>query len=197
MHPAYIHTNLTRDLIRTFAVMDEWFDKEHPLHCYKPLSGGWCIHEVLEHVMLTNHYLLIIIGKGRDKALRKRDTLTEKICWPEHYILGVPALLEIANPQAFAWHRPDHHQPTGQRTLKEVRRALRNQLDDCLYTLETLPNGEGTLHQTMMSVNNLGKLDVYQYIYFLSLHAQRHLQQLKKNEVEFYASPVSYNLELK
>jgi hypothetical protein len=46
-----------------------------------------------------------------------------------------------------------------------------------------------------MSVNNLGKLDVYQYIYFLSLHAERHLQQLKKIEEEFRASSVASDVE--
>jgi hypothetical protein len=30
-----------------------------------------------------------------------------------------------------------------------------------------------------MNVNALGKLDVYQYIYFLALHVRRHLQQLE------------------
>jgi len=30
-----------------------------------------------------------------------------------------------------------------------------------------------------MNVNGLGKLDVYQFIYFLALHVRRHLQQLE------------------
>ena len=180
-----IHTNLKRELIRTFAVMDEWFDKEHPLRCYKPSAGGWSVNEVLEHVMLTNHFLLILIEKGTVKALQKYDPTLHDDLVPSNYSLGSPALQEIANPNAFPWQRPEHHQPTGQRSIHEVRREVRNQLDRCLITLDLLPNGEGVLHHTTMSVNGLGKLDVYQYVYFLSLHAQRHLRQMEKVEEQF------------
>jgi hypothetical protein len=165
-------------------VVDEWFDKEHPLPDYKPSNGGWCIHEVLEHIMLTNHFLLIIIEKGTTEALRKCQIASVRESLNLHYTLSNRALLEIAQPDAFAWQRPEHHQPTGQRTRHDVRREIRNQLDTCLVTLELLPNGEGRLHHTTMSVNNLGKLDVYQYLYFLSLHAQRHIQQMRKVEEE-------------
>ena len=191
MHFEHIHINLKRDLIRTFAVMDEWFDKEHALRSYKPSTGGWCVNEVLEHVMLTNHFLLILIQKGCTKALRKADELNQNFAVPKGYTLDHPALLEISKPEAFAWQRPEHHQPTGQPSIHEVRRELRNHLDLCLITLDLLPNGEGVLHHTTMSVNNLGKLDVYQYIYFLSLHVQRHIQQMKKIEEEYHSSSVA------
>jgi hypothetical protein len=176
--------NLKRELIRTFAVVDEWFDKAHSLCTYKPLSGGWSINEVLEHVMLTNHFLLVLIEKGTAKALKKSET-SAVIDVPDNYVLGTPALLQIADPNAFAWQRPDHHQPTGDRPMCEVRREIRNQLERCLITLELLPNGEGILYAMTMSVNSLGKLDVYQYLYFLALHAQRHLKQMQGAEHEY------------
>jgi hypothetical protein len=47
-----------------------------------------------------------------------------------------------------------------------------------------MKNGEGLLYKTTMTVNELGKINVYEYIYFLSLHAQRHVTQMKKNESE-------------
>ena len=181
----HTHINLKRELIRTFAVVDEWFDKDSPLRCYQPSSGGWNVNEVLEHIMLTNHFLLIIIEKGTVKALRKSNDLPSPNLVPADYSLGNAALHEIADPKSFAWQRPEHHQPTGQRSIHEVRREIRNQLDRCLITLDLLPNGEGVLHQTTMSVNGLGKLDVYQYIYFLALHAQRHLRQMENLEAEF------------
>jgi hypothetical protein len=180
-----IHINLKRELIRTFAVMDEWFDKEQALRCYKPSLGGWTVNEVLEHVMLTNHFLLILIEKGTVKALQKCDGVASENLVPTDYSLSTPALLEVADPKAFPWQRPEHHQPTGGRSMHEVRGEMRNQLDRCLITLDLLPNGEGVLHQTAMSVNGLGKLDVYQYVFFLALHGQRHLRQLEKLEQEF------------
>jgi hypothetical protein len=36
-----------------------------------------------------------------------------------------------------------------------------------------------------MSVNNLGKLNVYEYVYFLAQHARRHLTQMQDNAAEF------------
>jgi hypothetical protein len=177
--------NLKRELIRTFAVVDEWFDKEHPLRCHKPFAEAWSINEVLEHLMLTNHYLLIIIDNGTAQALRKKQSMSEVFVFPDNYSLSNEAMLQIAEPGSFPWQRPDHHQPTGQPGIHEVRRELRNQLDKCLITLDFLPNGEGILHHTTMSVNNLGKLDVYQYVYFLILHAQRHIKQMTKNEWHF------------
>ena len=177
--------NLKRELIRTFAVLDEWFDKKQSLRCFKPPSGGWSVSEVLEHVMLTNRFLLILIEKGTIKALKKCELSAGSFTIPEDYVLANTTLLEVADPNAFAWHRPDHQHPSGSHSLYHIRREIRDQLDQCLITLELLPNGEGVLHHTTMSVNNVGKLDVYQYLYFVALHAQRHLRQMEKVEAEF------------
>jgi len=54
----------------------------------------------------------------------------------------------------------------------------------CLTNLERLKNGEGVLYKTTMSVNNLGKINVYEYIYFRIQHRQRHLAQMQKNKTE-------------
>ena len=186
----HILQNLKRELIRTFATLDEWFDKHGSLHRFKPADGGWCIAEILEHLHLTNHYLLMLIEKGQQKALRKMDhhALQTRL---ENYTLAVPGLLEIAEHKSFDWNRPEHHSPTGEKPLEEIRFILRDHLYRCLYVLECLPNGEGVLHDTTMTVNNLGRLDVYQYLYFLSLHIKRHKTQLEKIELEYCGSTIA------
>jgi hypothetical protein len=45
-----------------------------------------------------------------------------------------------------------------------------------------LSNGEGALYKTTMSVNSLGKIDVYEYIYFLAQHGRRHIGQMEAME---------------
>jgi len=40
-------------------------------------------------------------------------------------------------------------------------------------------NGEGSLCKVRMSVNELGKIDLYQWLYFLAQHARRHLDQME------------------
>jgi hypothetical protein len=40
-----------------------------------------------------------------------------------------------------------------------------------------------------MSVNDLGKIDLYQWLCFLAQHARRHLHQLRAVEGEFSGRP--------
>ena len=75
-------------------------------------------------------------------------------------------------------------EPKGQLGLDEIRSLITQQYLQCLQYLELMKNGEGLLYKTTMTVNALGKINVYEYIYFLSLHAQRHITQMKKNESE-------------
>ena len=76
-------------------------------------------------------------------------------------------------------------EPNGEKTLLEVRQQLKEQLQQCLGYLDALKDGEGILYKTKMSVNDLGKIDVYEYIYFLAQHGQRHITEMTKNENEF------------
>ena len=39
-----------------------------------------------------------------------------------------------------------------------------------------------------MTVNGLGKINVYEYSYFLAQHARRHLTQMQDNAAEFAAA---------
>jgi hypothetical protein len=68
--------------------------------------------------------------------------------------------------------------------LTEIRELLSQQYHQCLNYLDLMKNGKGLLCKTTMTVNKLGKINVYEYIYFLSLHAQRHLIQMKNIELE-------------
>ncbi|MBP7554952.1 MAG: hypothetical protein KA821_01715, partial [Chitinophagaceae bacterium] len=61
--------------------------------------------------------------------------------------------------------------------------------------LHSMPNGEGIVYKTTMTVNNLGKIDVYQYIYFLAQHASRHITQMQKMQNEFTSKCEAENLE--
>ena len=76
-------------------------------------------------------------------------------------------------------------EPSGEKSLKSVKTLLNEQLERCLAHLKAMPNGEGILYKTTMSVNALGKIDVYEYIYFLAQHAERHITQMEKNQAEF------------
>ena len=76
-------------------------------------------------------------------------------------------------------------EPQGQKNEMEIKEEMINQINRCLNQLENLKNGEGLLYKTTMTVDNLGKLNVYEYIYFLSKHAERHIQQMEKKQKEY------------
>lgn len=56
---------------------------------------------------------------------------------------------------------------------------MREQQKECLDLLSQMPNGEGSLYLVRMSVNNLGKINMYQWLCFLALHAKRHITQIE------------------
>lgn len=181
-----IIAQITNSLLTTFNQIDTWFEKDIRLRDYKPANGGWSINQILEHIGLTNHFLLILIDKGTTKALQNINQLDLRIEL-ENYQFHEQKLTQISLHKSFEWVRPEHMEPKGAKSLPQVREQLKEQLGQCLATLDKLPNGEGVLHKTTMSVNDLGKIDVYEYVYFLAQHGQRHLVQMQKNEVEFLA----------
>lgn len=174
-----------RDNLRTtFSEIDLWFDRDAGLRAYRPQSGGWTINEILEHIGLTNHFLLIFIEKGTRKALDKAEQsdLAEAL---RGYIFHKDKLTEVGLHQSFDWIRPEHMEPKGQRTLPEVRTQLNALLNTCYTCLDKMPNSKGAFYKTTMTVNDLGKIDVYEYIYFLAQHGRRHITQMEKNEREY------------
>lgn len=184
MHIHTVIADIRTSLVRTFTALDAWFETDPALRSYRPADGGWTINEVLEHIALTSHFLLILVEKGTNKALQNAKTLDlQKEL--EGTSFQWNKLDEVGLHKSFTWVRPEHMVPTGSKPLEEVRQQLKAQLDRCLESLSKLPNGEGVLHRTTMTVNALGKINVYEYLYFVAQHGQRHITQMEKNASEF------------
>lgn len=174
-----IKTHLTT----TFEEADRWFDEDKVVLDYDPSNGGWTIVQILEHIYLTNFYLLILIDKGVNKAIRNYkdiDLKSEVI----KYSFSKDKFIEVGEYGAFTWIRPEHMEPKGELEPSEIRYLISLQYKKCRDYLDLMKNGEGLLCTTTMTVNQLGKINVYEYIYFLSLHIQRHIVQMKNNEQE-------------
>lgn len=168
-------------LAGTFDEVDLWFDKPAAIRSYRPSSGGWTIDEILEHITLTSHFLMIVIRNSATTAL-KRAAAGAAIEAGES---DLDLLEPIGRRGAFTWSRPEHMIPTGTVPIEEVRERMRGQARECLDILERLGGGEGSLHRVRMSVNESGKLDIYQWLYFLAQHAKRHIDQMQENETEW------------
>jgi predicted DNA-binding transcriptional regulator len=172
------------ELKQTFDELFKWFNIYSELLNYAPDNKGWSIRKILEHISLTNHYLLMLIGKGTKKALEKskKEDFLDSLA---DYDLDWERLKVIGQHRSFEWRRPGHMEPRGKMRITEIRHELEQQLKQCRTHLLALQRGEGVLYKTMMSVNNLGKIDVYHYIYFLVQHAKRHITQMERVEFEF------------
>ncbi len=184
-NPALSHQKTitqVRELLKTtFNQLEIWFDKPQDLLHFQPAQGNWSIFLILEHITLTNHFLLLTIRKWSKKAMQKAER-GQPIPEGES---DLDSLEIIGQRGSFSWVRPEHMEPAGQKSLSEIRDLLNQQLQECVSLLDKMPHGEGALSQVRMSVQDLGKLDMYQWLAFLAQHAQRHAQQMDHIEQEF------------
>ena len=179
-HAQTIRT-VCESLCSIFAQIDAWFDRPEELRRFRPASGGWSVDQVLEHVSLTNHFLMLTFGKWAriaEQRARRGDLIPPGES-------DLERLSVIGERGSFGWVRPEHMEPTGVPSSTEVRATLHRQLGECLIQLERIDRGVGALCRVTMTVNDLGKIDLYQWLYFLAQHARRHLQQLIIIEAEF------------
>jgi hypothetical protein len=178
-------TSLLRSLADdAFSSLGRWGLKNAALRAFRPDPGEWNIDEIIEHIMLANRYLLILIKKGAEKAVKKAGQYDiEKAL--RRYVLTNPRLEQIGVNDSFEWKTPAHMLPAGVQSLYEVWEELKAQKEHILHYISMLADGQGVLQKTWMSVNSLGGLDVYQYIYFLLMHMRRHIRQMEQNEARF------------
>jgi len=165
-------------LDETFARLDAWcgLPVEHLLQ--RPhYPQAWTAAEHLEHIALVNHFLLLTIAKGVAIALRRAGTQPVPVDGSD-----LSRLAPIADPQAFPWEPPGHMIPTGTRPPAEVRGLLSGQHGQCRQLLERIKNGQGALCSFRMSVYGLGRLDMYQWLYFLCQHGRWHLEFLAQRQ---------------
>src|SRR2546422_9933487 len=96
-------------LVEVFADVDHWIERPADLRAYRPASGGWTIDEVLEHISLTNHFLMLTLRKSVRTALSRADR-GEPIPDEES---DLERLAIIGQRGSFSWIRPEHMEPTG------------------------------------------------------------------------------------
>jgi len=129
------------------------------------------------HITLTNHYLMIVIRRYTAKAIKRHEA--GSAIAPGQSDLAM--LDDIGRHGAFRWIRPAHMERSGQQSSGEVRSLFARQMQECLDLLASMQHGEGSFAQVRMSVNESGKLDMYQWLYFLAQHALRHVTQMRNN----------------
>jgi hypothetical protein len=165
---------LARRLDRAFAGIDERLDLAESLLGTRPARGAWSALEIAEHVVLANHYLLLLAGKIAERGIA-RARRGERI--PE--VASDWGSLDAIASREFAWTSPEHMVPSGGATARELRALLSEQRRRCASILHRTRRGEGALHDVAMSVVG-SRLDLYQLLAFVALHLERHAAQMHR-----------------
>jgi hypothetical protein len=163
-----------QSVLDAFAQVDACFDLAGDERTFRSESGAWTIDEILEHIALTNHYLLLTWRKAVATAVR-RAAEGEQVPAGES---DLERLRAIGERGTFRWVHPDHMTPRAQASSAELRERIRGQAHECLTLLDLIDDGKGALLRLHMSVGHLGRIDLYQWLYFLAQHVRRHLQRV-------------------
>lgn len=165
---------LDAELERTFRALRDGCIRDARALARRPHADGWTGLEVLEHVALTDHFLLLLADKIADRCRRR---LARGLAWPT----APPAFAQLLplTRREFSWTAPGHMVPTGTLSPAACRARLESDGERCRALLAEFPAGQGTLHRIRMSVVD-ERLDLYQFIALIALHARRHLGQLER-----------------
>lgn len=72
------------DLNAIFDRIDTYFDLDDAVRQFRPAINEWSINEILEHITLTNHFLMLTLRASRDTVLKRSKTVryqTWKVIW--------------------------------------------------------------------------------------------------------------------
>ena len=174
-------TALSARIERAFGDLRAWLAARADALDYRPEPGTWTAREVLEHVALADRFLLVLARKLHAKSARRA---ARGDSWPVHPP-RFDHLTALASRE-YPWPHPEHMTPGGKATPAELCTALASDCEAARALVASLAEGQGTLHTIRMSaVREDDRLDLYQYIHVIALHAERHLAQLERNRRAF------------
>lgn len=132
----------------------------------KPTSG-WSIAEILEHVVLTDKMIYVMLRRSPGEQaqptfLLGEKTLEEKIVQQRGQKLKAPDALQPKN--IF------HTRAAGEEAFMEIRHKY----------LHDLQNHSITINQGVHKHPYLGVMTVADWLYFIVLHRQRHFLQAQE-----------------
>ena len=161
-------------LERGARALEAWLDTPEPVWSTRPAPQAWSVAEVLEHVTLTQHFLLLLIEKLSSRGMAR--AARGEVPPPP----GDHAALDALASRDFRWERPEHMAPTSSATRAQLAERLADQTRRARAVLELVPDGQGALADARMGTID-ARLDAYGFLHLYVLHAERHLEQLERN----------------
>jgi hypothetical protein len=151
-----VNTNVFLEILRSC-------NKEE-LH-FKP-EGKWSILEIAEHILIAERTVNIILYKNTDsKSIRSENYGYEKL----NHILVDKRSSKIQAPDSF--------QPKGKlKSVDEFETALKNMRATLQNNIES---GKLVVDDRTFKHPVLGEMTVKDWLYFIPLHASRHIDQIR------------------
>ena len=171
----HLSAELERNLRTVFDALLEWCTLEDPVGDQRPAPGQWTAREILEHVHLADHHLLLLAEKTAVKSARR---VARGEPWPKGR--PGPDQVQCLRERSQDWPHPEHMTPTGTVALSRTKDDLERDRGRCLALLEAMPEGQGSLHTIRMSVIE-ARLDLYGWLGLIAVHGERHLGQLERS----------------
>ena len=171
---ATIRTELTS----TFNRMLDVFAVREDVLYYQPSNGGWSIYQVLEHVMLADHFLLRIVNKQAERAVQLAGMVNKRNT--QSYALDRNKLIRMELAGSYIWVPQRYTEPAGDIPLLQIKMTLHDQLSESLKLLS-----DSKVLEAIETTYVAGKIDALHYMYFLVQHMQRHLGQVERLKQEF------------
>ena len=167
------------ELINAFDRLFDVFAVREDVLYYQPLNGGWSIYQVLEHVVLANHFLLRIVNKQAEKTMQwaNRAGNKNKV---QPYVLDTGKLKSMELNGSYIWVPQRYTEPEGDTPLLELKISLHDQFKKATELLEN-----EKLLKAIEDSYVAGKIDALHYLYFLAQHMQRHISQVSRLKKEF------------
>jgi uncharacterized damage-inducible protein DinB len=171
---ATIRTELTSAFNR---VLDVFAVREDVLY-YQPSNGGWNMYQVLEHVLLANHFLLCIVNKQAERAVQLASMVNKRNT--QSYTLDRNKLIRMELTGSYIWVPQQYTEPAGDMPLLQIKMTLHDQLSESLKLLS-----DSKVLEAIEATYVTGKIDALHYLYFMVQHMQRHLGQVERLKQEF------------
>jgi len=173
---------IEKEAIGTFSMLDGWFDEDPAVLDYRPGVEAPNAHEILARVAHTCCDLMSQIENKEGMRVSadsqgKRDFDWDRYTLQSQEVMAASDRADITTPAVVA----------SKETVldDDMRFSLRTQLLKCLEHLDAMPNGEGVHYKISHTEYGIGGVDAYQYLYFLTLHGKRQLDQLRQNKNEY------------
>jgi hypothetical protein len=149
-------------MIQSFSELEKCFRINADIMNFVPEKNEWSVLQIIEHVALTNQILIDTMSDENFSGVNNE----------QQGIIGVRG--------NFSWPHVSRTEPNGMIDLENLKKMIQKQFADCLRLYERLTK------EDIHNQSEYGKSLLAQCLLFLSLHLDRHIKQISRNEKNYF-----------